>query len=153
MGADLLSRDGPLVKEWHLHPWVVAHRTKSRIVHCFLLSGTHEHLWVRMLPLTHAHDPSCFPPVDLITPTAERVRQEGLTLDSCRSPLAQEAVVPEDSASPVRRPLVSPPEGPALSGTGDDRERKQLSVCVSSLEGCDSLGSDIALSWTTLDRK
>ncbi len=96
LGRDLLSRGGPLVKEWRLHPLVV-----SQIWDCFgraevdlfaSRANTHcplffsitdsnaplgtdalAHTWPNMLLYA-------FPPVEMILSVLERVRQQGLSL-------------------------------------------------------------------------
>ncbi|XP_027901587.1 uncharacterized protein LOC114162038 [Xiphophorus couchianus] len=96
LGADLLSRGGPLVREWRLHPSVVVQiwrrfgkasvdlfATKAN-THCPLFFSITDHsapLGVDAL----AHPwPNvllyAFPPVEIILPVLERVRRWGLSL-------------------------------------------------------------------------
>lgn len=94
--ADMLSRGGPQVREWRLHPRIVAQIwdrfgraevdlfASAENSHCLLFFSITDksaqlgvdalsHVWPRTLLYA-------FPPVDLIQPTLDRVRQEGLSL-------------------------------------------------------------------------
>ncbi|XP_053354207.1 uncharacterized protein LOC128526406 [Clarias gariepinus] len=96
LGADLLSRGGPLVREWRLHPWVVAQIwerfgraavdlfASKENAHCPLFfSITDRNAPLGIDALAHSWPPAllyAFPPVELILPVTERVRQQGLSL-------------------------------------------------------------------------
>ncbi|XP_062386517.1 uncharacterized protein LOC134075064 [Sardina pilchardus] len=95
-GADLLSRGGPLVREWRLHPKVVSQiwdRFGRADVDLFASKeNTHCPLFFSMRDssaplgvdaLAHSWPTGllyAFPPVELIMPTLERVRQDKLSL-------------------------------------------------------------------------
>ncbi|XP_028306693.1 uncharacterized protein LOC114465708 [Gouania willdenowi] len=96
LGADLLSRGGPLVREWRLHPLVVAQiwvrfgRAEVDLfasranAHCPLFFSITDHnAPLGMDALAHPWPNMllyAFPPVEMILPVLERVRRQGLSL-------------------------------------------------------------------------
>ncbi|XP_045919663.1 uncharacterized protein LOC123979658 [Micropterus dolomieu] len=92
-GADLMSRDGPPQSEWRLHPDIIQQIWSgfgTAQVDLFAIRhNTHCPLWFSILPQDSqplAHVPwtkgllYAFPPLHLIPPLLERVRQEGLSV-------------------------------------------------------------------------
>ncbi|XP_019204408.1 uncharacterized protein LOC109195978 [Oreochromis niloticus] len=96
LGPDLLSRGGPLVREWRLHPLIVAQiwdlfgkaqidLFASRVnTHCPLFFSIIDHDAPLGLDALAHQWPDvllyAFPPVEMISPVLERVRRHSLSL-------------------------------------------------------------------------
>ncbi|XP_065325845.1 uncharacterized protein LOC134621241 [Pelmatolapia mariae] len=96
LGPDLLSRGGPLVREWRLHPLIVAQMWDlfgkaqldlfaSRVnTHCPLYFSIIDHNAPLGLDALAHQWPDvllyAFPPVEMISPVLERVRRHSLSL-------------------------------------------------------------------------